>query len=73
MTTIWVATLNTDNFSFEAFHLQADEALRTLNHGLQRHCRLYRVDYAEFMQEYERGIEVTPRLVGGAYCDGHPL
>lgn len=73
MTTLWIASLQTRNFDFESYDFTPDGARRNLNHALQRHCRQSNLDYPNFMDWYEEDIQVTPRLIGGAYRDRQPI
>jgi hypothetical protein len=73
MDVIWVAKLETANFSFEAFGTNGAMATRALKDGLIKHCRQYKVSFSDFMRKYNEEMTVGPRLFGGAYRGQEPL
>ena len=62
----WRATLDTRNFSFEAFGEDHDSAWGALVQGLARHGRTYQLP-PEWFGEYLSEIEVREIALGTAY------
>ena len=78
--TMWMAELETTNFSFRAFGVDQDLALKALRRGWAVHRRQYgagRVvpfDRATGGGEQSCGsVEFFPINMGAAYRDGEPL
>ncbi len=66
MKSIWIATLDTRSFSFEAYGDSHDAARAALMRGLARHAEVYRLSPDWF----EPGnIEVRGAAFGAAYRD----
>jgi hypothetical protein len=72
-TAMYRASLETRNFSFEAYGKTEQEAHNALHEGFVVHCRERRVPVDQFTQDYADDIEVRPIALGAAYRDGEQI
>lgn len=70
MTKLWQATLETRNFSFEAYGATEDEALSALKAGCTKHAKQYQIEdgFASVEQVAMREISI-----GTCYRDREAL
>lgn len=66
MITLYIATLDTRNFSFEAFGTTQTEARNALKAGCDRHAETYKIK-SDFYDD--EAIEVREAVIGAAYRD----
>ena len=67
------ATLDTRNFSFEAYGSTEAEAREAMRNGLAAHVRAYRLIQSDFDAEYADHITVRAVALGAAYRDGERI
>jgi hypothetical protein len=70
--TMWLATLDTRNFHFEAIDIGKSLAWSALVQGLKEHGRQYRCD-PDWFAEYLDDINVRAIDCGVCHRDGEPL
>jgi hypothetical protein len=63
---IWVATLETQNFNFSAYHMTEREARFALEQGLKAHGEQFQLD-SDWWAIYEDSIYVREVELGHAY------
>lgn len=65
---IWVATLETQNFSFSAYHMTEREARFALEQGLKIHGDQHQLD-SDWWEIYEDSIYIREVALSHAYRD----
>jgi hypothetical protein len=73
MTTIFQATLETENSDFEAFGTTRLQAKAALAAGIRRHCERYQVSIRDFRRPYEGETRIREIILGVAYRNGQTL
>lgn len=63
---VWVATLETQNFSFSAYHTTEQEARFALEQGLQVHGEQFQLE-SDWWAIYDDSIYVREVALGHAY------
>lgn len=71
MKTIYLATAESRNFSFQAVGSSEQSAMLALNDGLRIHADQYDLD-PEWFEEWA-DIQVVPLMLGMVYRDGSQL
>jgi hypothetical protein len=71
MKTIYLATAESRNFSFQAVGNSEQSAMLALTHGLRIHADQYDLD-PEWFEEWA-DIQVVPLMLGMVYRDGSQL
>ena len=72
MDMIFFASLETRNFSFEAFDIDEERARYNLIEALEAHGKQYDLD-VEWFVEWADSIEVHERRIGKGYRDGSEI
>jgi hypothetical protein len=65
----WVASLETENFSFSAYGTTEDEAMFALKQGLVTHGDQFQIE-SDWFVNYEDAIYVREATLGHAYREG---
>jgi hypothetical protein len=71
--TMFLASLETSHFSFNALDTTEKKAIAALKRGLKIHCNQYNVYAEEMWATYKDDVNVFPIELGGALRDGEEL